>query len=64
MWNYIFFIGYLDWKDSNEYTGIETYVHEKLKNNDSGWFPFGKARELMEFEEQGADDLNLAKSMN
>ena len=28
MWNYVFFIAYLNWKDKNEYTGIESFVKE------------------------------------
>jgi len=39
MWNYLFFIVYLQDKDPVEYTGIESYVSEKLKNNDIYWFP-------------------------
>lgn len=39
MWNYLFFIVYLQEKDPVEYTGIESYVSEKLKNHDIYWFP-------------------------
>lgn len=35
MWNYMFFIAYLQWKDSNDYTGIESFVSLKLSENDS-----------------------------
>mmetsp|Transcript_30987 Transcript_30987/g.28186 ORF Transcript_30987/g.28186 Transcript_30987/m.28186 type:complete len:139 (+) Transcript_30987:1312-1728(+) len=28
MWNYLFFIAYLQYKDETEYTGIESYVHD------------------------------------
>ncbi len=38
MWNYVFFIAYLiNWKDKNEYTGIESYVYEKIQNGDVSW---------------------------
>jgi len=42
----MFFIAYLDWKDPKDYTGIESFVSERLGENDSSWFPFNKAREL------------------
>ena len=47
MWNYLFFIYYLNWKQPDEYSGIESYVAEKLEQNDLQWFPFNKARELI-----------------
>lgn len=34
MWNYIFYISYLRDKEVTEYNGIETHIHEKLKNLD------------------------------
>lgn len=34
MWNYIFYISYLKDKEVTEYNGIESYIHEKLKNLD------------------------------
>ena len=43
MWNYIFFIAYLKDKDETEYTGIESYIHEKLQKSDfTSWFPLHK----------------------
>ena len=38
MWNYVFYISYLLWKEKNEYIGIETYVSELLEKNDSSWY--------------------------
>lgn len=43
MWHYLFFIVYLKDKNPVEYTGIESYVSEKLKNNDIYWFPIQKS---------------------
>jgi hypothetical protein len=37
MWNYIFFIGYLQWKDENDHTGIESFISARLKERDSSW---------------------------
>lgn len=43
LWMYVFFIIYLNNKDTTEYTGIESYVSEKLVQDDIAWFPFNKA---------------------
>lgn len=37
MWNYMFYIAYLSWKDPNDYTGVESYVNEKLSKKDTSW---------------------------
>ena len=43
MWNYVFFLAYLQDKDDTEYTGIESYIDEKLEKQDfTSWFPFHK----------------------
>jgi len=51
MWNYVFFIAYLRDKDSTEYTGIESFVDEKIKNIDFSWFPFNRAFALKHNDE-------------
>ena len=40
MWNYLFYIAYLFEKDSSDYTGIESYVREKVDKQDISWFPY------------------------
>jgi len=42
MWNYVFFIAYLKNKDQTDYTGIESYIDEKVELQDVSWFPLGK----------------------
>lgn len=42
MWNYIFFIAYLESKPKNQYTGVETYIEKKIKNFDYSWFPINR----------------------
>lgn len=37
MWNYVFYIAYLKWKDPNEYMGVESYVSDKLEKDDTSW---------------------------
>ena len=43
MWNYVFYIAYLRDKEVTEYTGIESYIAERLNNYDNSWIPIGKA---------------------
>ena len=62
MWNYLFFLAYLSKKDPNEFTGIESYIQEKIENNDLNWFPFNKARELKDFIAD--DDLAELKQVD
>lgn len=33
----MFYIAYLEWKPPGDYTGVESYVDLKLKNNDTTW---------------------------
>ena len=46
MWNYVFYIAYLDQKLHTEYSGTESYVVDKKIKEDFTWFPLIKAREL------------------
>ena len=39
MWNYLFFIAYLNKKDPTEYNGVESYVRNMLHNEDLNWVP-------------------------
>lgn len=41
-WNYLFYIAYILEKDNTEYTGIESYVADKLENNEITWFPINR----------------------
>jgi inositol 1,4,5-triphosphate receptor type 1/inositol 1,4,5-triphosphate receptor type 3 len=51
MWNYLFFIAYLKWKDETDYSGIESYVAGRMEEDDLSWVPFNQARELKYLEE-------------
>ena len=41
-WKYIFYISYIKDKFETEYTGVESYVAQKLKRDDISWFPNSK----------------------
>lgn len=38
-WNYLYFIAYLNNKESTEHTGIESTIHELVKEKDISWIP-------------------------
>jgi len=40
MWNYMYFISFLRWKEKTDYSGIESYVAQKLDEEDLCWVPF------------------------
>ena len=54
MWNYLFFVHHLKNKPSQEYTGQESFVSEKLSQQDFTWIPVGRARVL----EQKKEDMS------
>ena len=56
MWDYVYFLAYLDLKDENEYTGQESYVAEMVKENKIDWFPIGRAFMLEDNGESPPDD--------
>lgn len=38
VWNYLYYLFYLEKKDVNEYNGIESEVIEKLEVHDISWY--------------------------
>lgn len=46
MWNYVYYISYILDKEPTEYTGIESYIADKLKNYDNTWIPINKSLTL------------------
>jgi hypothetical protein len=39
MWNYFYYIAYLLEKKETDYTGLESFVRDKINNKDISWFP-------------------------
>ena len=39
LWMYVFFIIHLKTKDKTDYNGTESFIHEKLLEEDISWFP-------------------------
>lgn len=42
MWNYIFYIAYLDKKEKTEYNGNESYVWTNTDKKELSWFPINR----------------------
>jgi len=43
LWQYVFFIIHLQTKDETDYNGTESFIADKLNQEDISWFPFNKA---------------------
>merc|ERR1711871_399504 len=54
MWQYLFYLVYLEQKDPTEYTGLETYVSEMIEEEDMNFYPLEKAM-CLDNEEEEAD---------
>ena len=54
MWNYVFYKAYLKFKDETEYNGNESFIKERIKALDIGWFPIKKARSVVDEEDEEA----------
>jgi len=39
IWNYVFFFVYLKQKPAIDYTGTESYVSGRIRDQDNSWFP-------------------------
>eukprot|EP00760_Papus_ankaliazontas_P013904 PhM_4_TR15917/c0_g1_i1/m.26253 len=64
VWNYLYFMHHLQRKEKDDYTGQESYVCEKLSENDINFFPSGTCLSLHARGGNGsgdkADDENNA----
>jgi inositol 1,4,5-triphosphate receptor type 1/inositol 1,4,5-triphosphate receptor type 3 len=48
--NYLFYMLYLEDKDPNEYSGLESYVKENVDIESIDWFPVGRSLKIEEWE--------------
>ena len=59
MWNYLFFLVYLNHEDETDYSGLETYVHDSYKSENLEWIPTNKALCL----ESGTEEKSTVESI-
>nr|CCC92047.1 conserved hypothetical protein [Trypanosoma congolense IL3000] len=52
MWMYLYFTHYLRHKNPDDFTGQESYVHEKIQRNDLSFFPDEDCVALQEFRDR------------
>ena len=48
--NYFFYMFYLEEKDPNEYSGLESYVKKQIDKESISWFPIGRSLKIEEWE--------------
>ena len=48
--NYLFYMFYLEEKDPNEYSGLESYVKENIDKESIVWFPIERSLKIEEWE--------------
>lgn len=62
-WYYVYYLGYLNDKDSTEYTGNEQYIGELVfEKNEVNWLPQGKAMSLQ--NENEFDEMQIYANIN
>ena len=52
IWNYVYFFIHVWGKEENEYTGIEQYISDQLKNNEISFFPVLRSSVLEDSEKR------------
>ena len=59
--NYFFYIFYLEDKDPNEYSGLESYVKQHIDEESINWFPINRSLKIEEWESKhkAYDELKL-----
>lgn len=58
MWNYVYYRAYLEFKEPTEYNGDETYVRDKIDENDLSWFPVKRTWSVQQKEDVEIEHLH------
>nr|CCC21103.1 TPA: calcium-release channel VI-2b [Paramecium tetraurelia] len=64
VWNYIFYISYLEDKKKSDYNGIESYVDSDLKRESINWFPINKSLSIPDEEEEQEELSNFKQTID
>jgi len=64
MWNYVYYYAYLCYKDTNDHTGTETFVNDKIQNFDFEWFPIKRAFSIVNENESELEKQQLIKDIS
>jgi len=57
LWDYVAFMVYLWEKNSSDYSGLEEYVFNKIRDRDVTWLPINKALAFESFEDDTDDPI-------
>lgn len=60
----MYFIAFLKDKDPGEYTGIESFINQKLDDSDLGWFPKFRSISLNTVEEEEGNEQERRDFVN
>lgn len=52
MWNYVYYRAYLEFKETTEYNGDESYVRDKIDENELSWFPVNRTWSVLEKDDE------------
>ncbi|KAL4447069.1 hypothetical protein ABPG74_013921 [Tetrahymena malaccensis] len=64
MWNYIFYMAYLQLKDKVMYNGDEMYIFKKIEKNDISWIPKKRTKRIIDDQEIEKEKLKYVKQIN
>lgn len=64
VWNYLYFMYYLQNKDFTEHTGIESRVKFMIEKEDSSWIPILKTAAISEDNQTERIELHLDKLLS
>lgn len=57
MWNYVYYRAYLEFKETTEYNGDESYIRNKMEDNDLSWFPIKRTWSVQQKEDTEIENI-------
>ncbi|KAL4492562.1 hypothetical protein ABPG72_007675 [Tetrahymena utriculariae] len=62
LWNYVFYLAYLGYKDKTDQSGIESYIQSQIDEGSDNWFPIEKALILKDNKDEDQEEIERKKS--
>lgn len=64
MWHYVCYKAYLDFIKKSNYNGNETFIYQKIQNQDISWFPVKRARGVDDEEDDTLKHLQKYETIH
>jgi hypothetical protein len=64
IWNYVFFVHYLQKKSKTDMTGLETYVTNEIDASQYTWLPKGSSNTIERYTQKDDDEESLAEKVS